>query len=72
MGLLSPGGVHSHHEHIIAAIEVAAKRGAKKIYVHGFLDGRDTAPRSAEQPIKDVLQKCEELGVGRIASLVGR
>ena len=72
MGLLSPGGVHSHHEHIIAAIEVAAKRGAKKIYVHGFLDGRDTAPRSAEQPIKDIVAKCDELGVGRIASLVGR
>jgi 2,3-bisphosphoglycerate-independent phosphoglycerate mutase len=72
MGLLSPGGVHSHHEHIVAAIEVAAKRGAKQIYIHGFLDGRDTAPRSAEQPIKDVMAKCEQLGVGRFASIIGR
>ena len=72
MGLLSPGGVHSHQDHILAAIEVAASRGAKQIYVHGFLDGRDTPPRSAESPIKAVVEKCQALGIGRIASLIGR
>ena len=47
MGLLSDGGVHSHQDHIIAMIKMAAQRGAKVIYLHAFLDGRDTAPRSA-------------------------
>ena len=50
MGLLSAGGVHSHQDHIVAMIKLAAQRGAK-IYVHGFLDGRDTPPRSAAEPI---------------------
>ncbi len=54
MGLLSPGGVHSHDEHILAMIKLAAQRGAKAIYLHAFLDGRDTPPRSAEAP----LQRC--------------
>lgn len=48
MGLMSPGGVHSHEDHIYAAVEMAAARGAEKIYLHCFLDGRDTPPRSAE------------------------
>lgn len=48
MGLMSPGGVHSHEDHINAMVELAAKRGAKEVYVHAFLDGRDTPPRSAE------------------------
>src|SRR5690554_618144 len=47
MGLLSPGGVHSHEDHLVAMVEMAAQSGAKQIYVHGFLDGRDTPPRSA-------------------------
>ena len=47
MGLLSPGGVHSHEEHLFAAIRLAAQRGATQIYLHAFLDGRDTPPRSA-------------------------
>ena len=68
----SQGGVHSHDEHIIAAVELAAKRGAKKVYVHAFLDGRDTPPRSAEAPIKKTEAKLAELGVGRIASVIGR
>lgn len=72
MGLLSPGGVHSHLEHILAAIELAAKRGAKQIYVHGFLDGRDMPPRSAQASIEAVDAKCAELGVGQLASVVGR
>lgn len=72
MGLLSPGGVHSHDSHIRAMVELAAKRGAKKVYVHGILDGRDTPPRSAEQPIAELEAKLQEQGVGQIASLIGR
>ena len=72
LGLLSQGGVHSHDDHIIAAVELAAQRGAKKVFVHAFLDGRDTPPRSAEAPIKKTEAKLAELGVGRIASVIGR
>lgn len=72
LGLLSPGGVHSHEDHIIAACELAAKRGASAIYVHGFLDGRDMPPRSAESSIKIIERKLKELGVGRLASIIGR
>ncbi|MFT4767022.1 MAG: 2,3-bisphosphoglycerate-independent phosphoglycerate mutase [Glaciecola sp.] len=72
MGLLSPGGVHSHERQIFAALRLAAQRGAKKIYLHAFLDGRDTPPRSAE-PSLLAAQKCfDELGVGRVASVTGR
>src|SRR5690554_5788640 len=52
MGLLSAGGVHSHEDHLIAMVKLAAQRGARKIYVHGFLDGRDTPPRSAKPTIE--------------------
>lgn len=71
-GLLSPGGVHSHEDHIFAAIKMAADRGAKEIYLHAFLDGRDTAPRSAEPSIKATEAVFAEVGVGRIASITGR
>jgi 2,3-bisphosphoglycerate-independent phosphoglycerate mutase len=72
MGLASPGGVHSHDDHIVAAIELAAKRGAKNILVHAFLDGRDTPPRSAAGTLKKYEDKYAEVGVGRTATLVGR
>ena len=72
MGLLSPGGVHSHEDHIHAACELAARRGARKVYVHAFLDGRDMPPRSAEPSLERMSNKMAELGVGRLASLVGR
>lgn len=72
MGLASPGGVHSHDQHIIAAIELAAKRGAKDILVHAFLDGRDTPPRSAADTLALFEEKYAQLGVGRTATLVGR
>jgi len=72
MGLLSPGGVHSHNEHIFALIRAAAEQGAKKIYLHGFLDGRDTPPRSAEASLIEADQLFSELGVGKTASLIGR
>ncbi|GGC08566.1 2,3-bisphosphoglycerate-independent phosphoglycerate mutase [Marinobacterium zhoushanense] len=72
MGLLSPGGVHSHEEHIFALAEMAAKRGAKEIYLHAVLDGRDMPPRSAEPSIAAAETKFRELGVGAIATVVGR
>ncbi|HGP2617413.1 TPA: 2,3-bisphosphoglycerate-independent phosphoglycerate mutase [Salmonella enterica] len=72
MGLLSAGGVHSHEDHIIAMVELAAERGAEKIYLHAFLDGRDTPPRSAEASLKKFEDKFAALGKGRVASIVGR
>ncbi|WP_444995826.1 2,3-bisphosphoglycerate-independent phosphoglycerate mutase [Aliikangiella sp. IMCC44359] len=68
MGLLSDGGVHSHIDHIKAALKLAAEKGATKLYLHAFLDGRDTPPQSASQYI----QAIEELTTGRIASISGR
>ena len=72
LGLLSPGGVHSHEEHLFAAIRLAAERGATQIYVHAFLDGRDTPPRSAAPSITRAELVFESLGIGRIASIHGR
>lgn len=72
MGLLSPGGVHSHEDHIFEAIRAAAAQGAQQIYLHAFLDGRDTPPKSAQSSIDKVEALFAELGVGRIASMVGR
>ena len=72
MGLLSPGGVHSHEAHIFAAIEMAAERGATKIYLHAFLDGRDTPPQSAQASIDKAEALFAKIGKGRIASLSGR
>ena len=72
MGLLSAGGVHSHEDHIMAMVELAAERGAEKIYLHAFLDGRDTPPRSAESSLKKFEEKFAALGKGRVASIIGR
>lgn len=72
MGLLSPGGVHSHEDHLVAMIELAAQKGVKAIYLHAFLDGRDTPPRSARPSIERFEALFERLGVGRFASLSGR
>lgn len=72
MGLLSPGGVHSHEEHLFAAIKLAAEKGAKRIYLHGFTDGRDTAPQSAGPSIKAAEKIFADLGLGQVASIVGR
>ncbi|UXI01462.1 2,3-bisphosphoglycerate-independent phosphoglycerate mutase [Photobacterium sp. TY1-4] len=72
MGLMSPGGVHSHEDHIAAAVEMAAQRGAEKIYLHCFLDGRDTPPRSAQASLERFDALFAKLGKGRTASLVGR
>ncbi len=72
MGLLSPGGVHSHEAHIQAMVELAVKRGAPKVYLHAFLDGRDTPPKSAANSIRNMEAKFKALGKGRFASLIGR
>ncbi|MBT3093087.1 MAG: 2,3-bisphosphoglycerate-independent phosphoglycerate mutase [Candidatus Thiodiazotropha endolucinida] len=72
MGLLSPGGVHSHEEHIHAMIKLAVERGAEHVYLHAFLDGRDTPPKSAEASIIAANAVFAELGRGRIATLSGR
>lgn len=72
MGLLSPGGVHSHERQLFAALRLAAARGATQIYLHAFLDGRDTPPRSAAASIAAAEQVFAEIGRGRIASLCGR
>lgn len=72
LGLLSPGGVHSHESQIHAMVELAARGGVKDIRVHAFLDGRDTPPRSAEASLAALQAKCDALGAGRIATLCGR
>jgi len=72
LGLLSDGGVHSHQDHLVAMAELAAQRGAEKIYLHAFLDGRDTPPRSAQSSIELLDATFAKLGKGRIASLIGR
>ncbi|WHI51420.1 2,3-bisphosphoglycerate-independent phosphoglycerate mutase [Microbulbifer sp. MLAF003] len=72
MGLLSEGGVHSHEDHIVAMVTLAAQRGARAIYVHAFLDGRDTPPRSAEPSIARLMQVCDSIGNAHMATLAGR
>ncbi len=72
LGLLSPGGVHSHELHIQALCTMAVQRGARKLCVHAFLDGRDMPPRSALASIEALEATLAELGVGAIASITGR
>ncbi|MDR1057186.1 MAG: 2,3-bisphosphoglycerate-independent phosphoglycerate mutase [Coxiellaceae bacterium] len=72
LGLLSNGGVHSRNIHMEAMVELAAKRGLNRVYVHAFLDGRDTPPKSAMEPIQSMLNKMQELHCGKIASIGGR
>jgi 2,3-bisphosphoglycerate-independent phosphoglycerate mutase len=71
-GLLSSGGVHSHERHVHAAIELAHSRGAKRVYLHAFLDGRDTPPRSAANSIEAAEALFTKLNCGRVASVTGR
>lgn len=72
MGLLSPGGIHSHEDQIFAMIELASERGAEHIYLHAFLDGRDTPPRSAMASLKEAEKRLQATGCGRIVSIIGR
>ena len=72
MGLLSDGGVHSHIRHLYAILELAKRKDFEDVYVHCFLDGRDTPPASAENYITQLEKKMAEKGVGKIASITGR
>ncbi len=72
MGLVSSGGVHSHIGHIYGLLELAKRAGLKKVYLHAFLDGRDTPPDSGKSFLMDVEKKMRELGVGEIATISGR
>jgi 2,3-bisphosphoglycerate-independent phosphoglycerate mutase len=72
MGLLSPGGVHSHEQHIFAFLHLAKQQGVQQVIVHAFLDGRDMPPRSAEPSLCALEQLCSELGQTRIATVSGR
>lgn len=72
IGLLSPGGVHSHENHIAALIKLAHKKGLKKVYLHAILDGRDTPPKSALTSIAKIEKLFKETHCGHIASIIGR
>ncbi len=71
-GLLSDGGVHSHNTHLYALLEMARKAGLEKVYVHCFFDGRDVPPNSAKGYTEQLVAKLKEIGVGKIATLMGR
>jgi len=72
MGLVSPGGVHSHTEHLYGLIQLAREFGIKEVYIHAFLDGRDTPPSSALQYLVELEKVCQEKEIGRIATVGGR
>ncbi len=72
MGLLSPGGVHSHMEHLYGLLEMAKKNGLSKVYVHAYLDGRDVPPSSAAEYMEEAVAKIKEIGVGSVATICGR
>ncbi|MCL2368967.1 MAG: 2,3-bisphosphoglycerate-independent phosphoglycerate mutase, partial [Oscillospiraceae bacterium] len=71
-GLMSDGGVHSHLTHLWGLLEMAKRGGLTKVYLHCFLDGRDVPPKSAAGYIKTVVDKCREIGVGKVATVMGR
>ena len=71
-GLVSDGGVHSHNSHIYGLLELAKKEGLDKVYVHCFLDGRDTPPASGKDYVQELSDKMKEIGVGEVASVMGR
>ena len=72
MGLLSPGGVHSHTDHLYEFMRLAKEAGVKEVFIHAILDGRDTPPASAVQYIKALQEKIGEIGIGKIATVMGR
>ena len=72
MGLLSDGGVHSHNTHLYALLEMAKRVGVEKVFVHCFMDGRDVPPSSGKDYVKELMDKLEEIGVGKIATIMGR
>ncbi len=72
MGLLSDGGVHSHNTHLYALLEMAKRVGVEKVFVHCFMDGRDVPPSSGKDYVKELMEKLDEIGVGKIATVMGR
>ena len=72
MGLMSDGGVHSHNTHLWALIELAKKMGLEKVYIHCIMDGRDVPPTSGKDYVAEAIEKTEEIGVGKVATVVGR
>ena len=72
MGLLSDGGVHSHNTHLYALLEMAKRVGVEKVFVHCFMDGRDVPPSSGKDYVKELMDKLQEIGVGKIATVMGR
>lgn len=72
MGLLSDGGVHSHIDHLFALLKLAKDHGLKRVYIHGFLDGRDVSPTSGADFVARTVETCKTLGVGKIACVMGR
>lgn len=72
MGLVSPGGVHSHMDHLFGLVQMAKDMGLEKIYLHAFLDGRDVPPASAFEDMKTVVDKFEKIGAGKVATIAGR
>ena len=72
MGLLSDGGVHSHLDHLFALLRMAKEKGLTKVFIHAFLDGRDVSPTSGADFVARTVEACREIGVGRIATVMGR
>src|SRR5438045_6601856 len=72
LGLLSDGGVHSHIQHLFALLEMTKQYKVEKVFVHCFMDGRDTPPHSGRDFVKQLQKKMRELGMGKIATVVGR
>ncbi len=72
MGLLSPGGVHSHIEHLYGVLEMAKKNNVDKVYVHAFLDGRDVPPSSAAEYMEEAVAEMKKIGAGKVATISGR
>lgn len=72
MGLLSPGGVHSHMEHLFGLVEMAKKNDIDKVYIHAFLDGRDVPPSSASEFMEQTVSELDKIGLGKISTISGR
>ena len=72
MGLMSNGGVHSHNTHVWALLELAKRKGLERVYIHCFMDGRDVPPSSGRDFVAECVEKCKELGVGTVATVIGR
>ena len=72
MGLLSPGGVHSHQEHLFGLVEMAKRNKIDKVYIHAFMDGRDVPPTSGVEYMQECCEKLQEIGVGKVVTISGR